>query len=746
MSNEDSFAQRKGVNVRDAFVFLVDWRLPMLRHAPSLSQSDPDSPAASSADTPSLLSLTLRCLADIIKSKILTRTPDLISIIAFGTRGAPTRTTWPGTRLLRPLRPSDAAGIKHLQQLATRLDAGEFTALHDHPNLSDLSIPPDDPDICFGPDTPADFDKALWAARHQFTTITAASQNVLHRKRLFVFTTDPDPTGGAVPVYKLCHTQARDLYDLGATLDVMLLTAPGLGLPSSSADDVEGISPFFAGLVYTEDGDDRGSLALAPVSSLSALITYVRRKHATKRALRKTQLVIGNDYKIGVTLYALVRRAVRPQKVELVAATNTPVFKITTTTCEEVGQILKPTDVRNMYVPDYLRKAVEEGSAVEENDLDEISAKCEDDLAVGDSAEQNGSSISNGNDKLVYGFTKAEVSKAKAIGQYGLYLYGFRKRSFLRKEYTLSPATFVFPDDSKYVGSTKCFSVLLNSMLKRDVVGIVSARLSKTGGKGMRFAALVPQQEECGEDGEQILPAGMHLYYLPYKDDIYKEWRKELRADEKLTAKKLDESDNDVAQNDEDGMKEEDIVDGEGEVHNESEGVGVARRLVRKLKIRDYSEQTFANPDLERFYAGLSSAAGVESEFQPQDDLLDPDVETMEKRGGHLLRELKRVECGADFDGEAVAERFGTKGARKAVEVTERMKVKAAEREQARLAALQECDTSRFEKYYRDGCLDELLRKDLALYCKAYGLSERGNKRNLVIAVEDHISKKLKES
>ena len=73
--------------------------------------------------------------------------------------------------------------------------------------------------------------------------------------------------------------------------------------------------------------------------------------------LRKTVLVLADDYMIGVTLYALVRKAKRPKKLELAAATNKPAFKVTTATCQSVGEVLKLEDIRHMFTSDCLKNA-----------------------------------------------------------------------------------------------------------------------------------------------------------------------------------------------------------------------------------------------------------------------------------------------------------------------------------------------------------------------------------------------------
>lgn len=77
---------------------------------------------------------------------------------------------------------------------------------------------------------------------------------------------------------------------------------------------------------------------------------------------------------------------------------------------------------------------------------------------------------------------------------------------------------------------------------------------------------------------------------------------------------------------------------------------------MRKLKLRDFDSNMFANPDLQRFYTGSHLAAGVETEYNPDGELLNPNVEEMMKRADNLLTDLKTQVAGEEFDGMAVAQ------------------------------------------------------------------------------------------
>lgn len=710
MSSAEQYARRHGLNIRDALVFLVDWRVSMLRKDAAIDIAE-DICARSGAS--SLLSIILRCIADIMKTKIVARNKDAIAVVAFGVRGSHTRQGWPGVRVLRPLKQADAGGIRQMQGIARRLEMGDADALLDMSadEVRASEVDEEDRDFCFGPDEPVQFDKALWAVRHHYTAVAAGKGGVLHRKRVFVFTNDEDPTRGNRAVRQLCLTQVKDLADLGASLDVSLLMRP-----SDFADtevDEAGLDGgvFFNELVYRDDGneeDDRGTVMIATVYSFDDMLMRVRKKESTKRAIRKTVLILGNDYRIGVALYALVKKALRPAKVELDASTNKPVFKITTTTCESSGEVLKPVDVRHTFLPEFLKNSRYEVPGLPRED--------------GEGEPRVRKKLSP-----VFGFKKSELIEAKAMGRVGIFIYGFRSESALRAEYTLAEPQFVFPDESQYTGSTKAFGALLKCMLHRKVVGIASVRLSEKSGTGMRFAALVPQQEIESENDEPGVPGGLHLFYLPYKDDIYTAWRNEMKKE--------------VKEEDEPVVKQEEVET--AELNREPESVSWARRMVRSMKIPKYSPHLFLNPDLQRFYAGLENAAGVESRYNPQDELLCPDAKAMQQRGGEFASEVKRLEVGIDFDGDAVAEEFGTLGNKRAAAAAEAAVRRKSEKRAARDEAATDCNDEMYTRSYHDGTLSKLLKADLQLYCRAHGLREKGTKKELVILIEDNIRDKL---
>lgn len=115
-------------------------------------------------------------------------------------------------------------------------------------------------------------------------------------------------------------------------------------------------------------------------------------------------------------------------------------------------------------------------------------------------------------------FTKEDLSKIKVIGRVGLYLMGFKPKESLKDYHQLRPSNFLYPDEPVVKGSTVAFSALLERMKQKNVVAI--CRFMPRSISSPKFVALLPQEEVFDEDGIQISPAGFHVIFLPFADDL----------------------------------------------------------------------------------------------------------------------------------------------------------------------------------------------------------------------------------
>lgn len=692
--NIEKQAVSYGLAVRNVFVFLVDWRKPMITNR--LSQSE------NSEATAPMLTVVLQSIADIMKTKIIERASDEFGVVAFGTGDAAENEEWPRMRVVRAVERLNAAGIKRMERIAARVEA----IAADEDEL-DQNLQSKTDKLCrFGDATPVQFDKALWAARHQLQPgAKGSNERAIYRLKVIVLTNDEDPTNGRASAHQQCNTQARDLIEMKASIDVMLLSDS-----TTMEESEEPASRFFDELVAGGDDQHMASMhgsVTRNVSSIEDLIGKFQWRNRSKRALFRTVLTLGDNYKLGVATYMLTTKAKRPSKVDLFVDTNMPVKKITTRTCEQIGKTLKGEDIRYAFKLSCLKVASAKANAT--------------DTGKNDGGNQ------------LYGFTMDEVKNMPNIGIPGITLYGFKKKSSFREEQIMRNPSFVYPDETSYSGSKALFTQLLTSMLEKDVIAIacVSSRISS----GPRFATLVPEDEILDENGRQEAPAGLYMYLLPFKNDVRTTWRNEMAQDENAEAKeeKMDE-------------KVEPMVVSESP--NAPEGIEAAKKIISQLTIKKYHPHMFANLDLQKFYAGLQAEAGVRHNTDDVlESMLDPKIDQMEGRAGDDLRLFKALTLGSEFDGEAAARDFGSKTARNAAQSLERAEKKRLKKMEDVAKWKEKLDLQEFIDRFKRDMLGSFKKNDLVTYLRAHDVSfsSTSKKADVLLLVEQHIKSNYPE-
>ena len=115
-------------------------------------------------------------------------------------------------------------------------------------------------------------------------------------------------------------------------------------------------------------------------------------------------------------------------------------------------------------------------------------------------------------------FTPEEVSSLRNFGVPGIRIIGFKPVSMLPIWANIKPATFIYPSEEDYVGSTRVFSALQQKLLKDNLIGLTWFVARKNAVPAI--AALLPGAERLDENGAQVIPPGMWLAPLPFADDI----------------------------------------------------------------------------------------------------------------------------------------------------------------------------------------------------------------------------------
>jgi len=115
-------------------------------------------------------------------------------------------------------------------------------------------------------------------------------------------------------------------------------------------------------------------------------------------------------------------------------------------------------------------------------------------------------------------FTTEELSSLKNFGDPVIRILGFKPMSMLPAWANLKVATFLYPSEDEYIGSTRTFAALHQSLLKKQKMGLVWYIARKNAAPVL--AALIPGAEKLDEGEEQVMPAGLWLIPLPWADDI----------------------------------------------------------------------------------------------------------------------------------------------------------------------------------------------------------------------------------
>ena len=115
-------------------------------------------------------------------------------------------------------------------------------------------------------------------------------------------------------------------------------------------------------------------------------------------------------------------------------------------------------------------------------------------------------------------FTKEETAALRNFGDPVIRIIGFKPIAMLPIWASLKPATFIYPSEEDYVGSTRVFSALHRKLLRDEKMGVAWFIARKNAAPVI--AAILPGAERLGEQEEQVIPPGMWIIPIPYADDI----------------------------------------------------------------------------------------------------------------------------------------------------------------------------------------------------------------------------------
>ncbi|KAI4194717.1 MAG: hypothetical protein LQ350_007612, partial [Teloschistes chrysophthalmus] len=324
----------------------------------------------------------------------------------------------------------------------------------------------------------------LFCANQIFTT---KAPNFSSR-RLFIVTNDDDPHGDDKTAKSSAAVRAKDLYDLGVIIELF---------PISKPDREFDKRKFYDDIVYNQLPTDPEapapiSAATKPsstsdgISLLSSLLSNISSKAVARRALfSNLPLELGPGLQISVKGFIIIKRQEPKRSCYVYLADEKAQIAtgVTTQMAEESARTVQKVEIKKAY-------------------------------------KFGGAQIL---------FSPEEISQLRNFGDPIIRIIGFKPMSMLPVWANLKPATFIYPSEENFVGSTRVFSALWQKLLSAKKIGIAWFIARKNAAPVL--AALYPSSSSSSTttaDDETMnppsdhptMPQGLYLIPLPYADDI----------------------------------------------------------------------------------------------------------------------------------------------------------------------------------------------------------------------------------
>jgi ATP-dependent DNA helicase 2 subunit 1 len=392
------------------------------------------------------------------------------------------------------------------------------------------------------------------------------------------------------------------------------------------------------------------------ISLLQSLISSINSKATPLRSYLNSTLELGPDLKIGLKGYTMIRRQ-EPVKSCWVWAggEHLQIATVASSTIEkETARKVEVTEIRHAY-------------------------------------EFGGQLIE---------FSEEELSSIRNFDTPGMRIIGFKPLQLLPEWANCKHATFLYPDEANYVGSTRVFSALQQKLLISDKYALVwfQSRVNASP----TLCAMIPGAEVLDEEGQQRTPAGLWLIQVPYADDIRrKPEHVKVRAPDNLVDK----------------MKE----------------------IISQLRLPKsfYDPARYPNPSLQWFYRILQALALDEDIPDDPEDKTLPRYRQIHKRAGKLIMEWAET-LSASFKqySESNPNAFFSGG------LPKRPAVGDSDRPAKKLKESKDIDDDDMKNYYEKNTVSKLTIADLSAWLKSHKITTSGKKADYVAAVETYFSKR----
>ncbi|KAL7949885.1 SPOC like C-terminal domain-containing protein [Trichoderma barbatum] len=424
--------------------------------SPSMLEPPPAS-GSKKADRDSPVQAALKCAHHLMEQRIISNPKDMMGILLFGTEKTKFRDDkdgrgglgYPNCYLFIDLDVPAADDVKALK------------ALVEDEEDEDEVLQPATTDV-------VSMSNVLFCANQIFTTKAANFGS----RRLFIVTDNDDPHASDKAARSAAAVRAKDLYDLGITIDLF---------PITRGESKFDLGKFYDDIVYRDPSAEangtevRTSRSGDGLSLLNSLISNINSKQTPKRALFHLPFEIAPGLRITVKGYNIVHRQAPAR------------------TC----YIWLDGEKAQIATGETTRVAEDSARTVEKQEIKK--------------AYKFGG-------EYVY-FTPEEQKNLRDFGAPIIRIIGFKKRDMIPVWASVKKSTFIFPSEEDYIGSSRVFSALWQKLLNDDKIGLAWCVLRSNAQPIL--AALIPSREQSEEtSGTPYLPAGLWLYPLPAADDL----------------------------------------------------------------------------------------------------------------------------------------------------------------------------------------------------------------------------------
>ena len=459
--------------VKDAVLFAIEVNKSMLR----VPQSTPGS---KKSDLSSPLLAALKCTYHLMQQRIISNPKDLMGILLYGTEVSKFYDedenlkggySFPHCYLFVDLDVPEAEDVKTLKELIEAED----------PESNELFKPANEP---------VSMHNVLFCANQVFQQKAANFTS----RRLFIVTDNDDPHATNKDSRSQATVRAKDLYDLGVTIELF---------PISTSKHYFDTKLFWDDIVYRSSPSDPEAIAYNPssiveadssklvsgggdgISLLQSLLSSIQSKVAPKRALfSSVPLELGPEFKISVKGYLLYKHQKPARSSYIYLGGEKPA--IATGFTEQVAQ------------DEFDSRPVEKAEVQK--------------------------AYTFGGEKIA--FNVEELQELRNWGAPVIRVVGFKPMSRLPMWANLKNSTFIYPSEEDFIGSTRVYSAL-HHKLSRDKLFALTWFVPRKNATPV-MAAMIPTLSAETEDGKSNAAAvsatgarqGLHLIPLPFADDV----------------------------------------------------------------------------------------------------------------------------------------------------------------------------------------------------------------------------------